>query len=96
MTTFVTACRAAGNVILLASAPGGNGSAATWAGYLTALREIAADLGCGLINMQGRWGAYSVSNPAPYSLWKDPDHPSNTGYWDMGQALADSLRLAVR
>lgn len=95
MSTFITACKAAGDVILIASPPAGNGSTTTWAGYLGVLREIAQEKGCGLINMQDRWGAYSVANAEPYRLWNDADHPSVAGYWDLGQALADGLRLAA-
>lgn len=95
MTTFLTTAKAAGDVIVVASAAGGNGSSTTWVDYLNALREIAVTLGCGLINMQDRWGPFATANASPYLLWNDNDHPSAAGYWDMGQALADGMRLAA-
>lgn len=95
LLTFVQACKAVGDVILVASAAGGNGASDTWDDYLDAQREIAREVGCGLINMQERWGAYAVANSAPYLLWNDADHPSNAGYWDMGDALRGGVRLAA-
>lgn len=95
MKTFISAAKAVGDVVIVASPAAGDGSSATWVDYLGALREIAVEVGCGLINMQERWGAFALANAAPYLLWNDNDHPSTIGYWDMGQALADGMRLAA-
>lgn len=97
MNTFIAKAKATSDVILVASAAGGapDYSGLGWGAYLTAQRDIAATNGCGLINMQDRWGPYATANAAPYLLWNDQDHPSNAGYWDMGQASADAILLAA-
>lgn len=95
LRVVINQARVQADVILVASAAAGSGDASTWSDYLQAQRELAIELGCGLINVQGRWGAYSLANAAPYSFWADTDHPTVAGYWDMGEALASGLRLAA-
>ena len=95
MSTFITKAAAVGDVILIASAPGGSGDVSTWGDFLTSQRTLAATFGCGLINMPTRWGVYAAASASPYLLWHDADHPTIAGYWDLGQALADGVRLAA-
>lgn len=97
MTTMIQNAKAVADVILIASAPGGAADypGSTWADYLQWQRELAIENNAGLINMQDRWGPYATANAAPYLLWHDQDHPTTAGYWDLGQALADAVRLAA-
>jgi len=95
MSILIAKAKAVADVILVASAAGGYGSAETWPSYLQWQRDLAATHGCGVINMQDRWGTYALANSAPYSFWSDPDHPTLSGYWDMGQAVAEAVRLAA-
>lgn len=95
-TTYVQRVLAAGaDVILVAPAASGSGSTTTWGDYRDALYRVALANGCGLVDMQARWDAYVTTNASPYSYWADTDHPSNTGYAEMGAAVATAVMMAA-
>jgi len=98
VSTWVARAQASGaDVILQVPAAGGGGDPATWADYRDSLLTVAKTLGCGLIDIQARWGnlPYTVTNAAPYLYWADVDHHSARGYASNGLALAEAIRLAT-
>ena len=91
MQALITACLAAGDVVLMTAEPEStaNASAAIQVQFQQAVISLASTNSIGVIDMYGRWVSYTVSNAA--GLYYDSTHPNATGYTDVGQAIFNAL-----
>lgn len=64
---------------------------ATWTNFRNEMLDIAADQGCGVVDISTRW----VSRAASLSLYSDNVHPNNAGHADIATAVHDVIAAAV-
>jgi lysophospholipase L1-like esterase len=84
MRAIIAKAQVSGDVLHMPAIPSNGAGAVTEGFYRTKDRLMAADLGCGFLDIAGRWGSYAVSNPLGYYV--DSTHPSDLGYSDWAQA----------
>ena len=77
-----------GDVVILASMPC---SGFTLTAYTQALYDLADTNDLPLIDIQDRWGTYTLANG--YGLMSDLVHPNSAGYADVARAVLQSLGL---
>ncbi|WP_158543911.1 GDSL-type esterase/lipase family protein [Cohnella sp. OV330] len=111
MTTIINDLKAQGAaVILYAMHQAGDSwianASTLWPTYVTAMQELATDLGCGFINGYTAWGSsytwgqnnglYGI-NPSDFTggAGTDPVHPSDKGHRYIAQTIFKSIDAAI-
>lgn len=93
LTTIINAQIAAGGAVLLVgqpqSDPGTYAAVSRQMEFITAQKTLRAQYVCGHLNMQGRWKSYADANTA--GMMFDQRHPSLSGAYDWGKALAIAI-----
>lgn len=81
MTTLINRCKTYGDVLIVSMPPSGDARVTLEAQYVTQMRALASSLGCGFLDLYGRWQG------APADYYTDGLHPSRLGYGDWAQAV---------
>lgn len=90
MTTLVQAVKATGSNFLFLTPPFDNSStglAANQNAYVTAMYQVAAEQGVGLIDIRQKWVSYANAVANGWQSSNDSVHPALAGYIDEAQVI---------
>ncbi len=95
MTSFVTSMKAIGVQVLFLTPPYDNGTtglAADQNSYVSAMYQVAAEQGIGLIDIRQRWISYANALAKTWQSPGDNVHPSKAGYLEEANIIANVIK----
>ena len=89
LQALIAAGQLSGDVIVVTGTPN-DFNTSLQAQIVAASKQVAASMGCLVVDLNGRFGTWDAANAL--GLMLDSKHPNALGYFDQAQAIANILR----